>query len=319
MSVKSNGDFTTTELVETDNLVTNANYELGDNTNFSGFTGWDNTEKAWYKTSQSATVILSDYIPVQGNGQDSFDQYKIEAEFKQNSGTMSRYYFMIACYDKNKNFIDRREVYERYSGTRTTLAQPLENGDTTITLTSSSNWTYVNDTTSHYSEQFAIFPDEHDYPDYTYSPITGRYVSVNTTTNVITLNTAWQGANYPTGTAIMRTSDGGTYSYIGASNKLMTTDWVYRSGTSTATENDASMRHGSRYIRLGWLINRNAGTQTSFVRNIKVTNITNGQVMKIGNNEAKFEEFDEVTGTTNSSVAQIKNGTLYITGEFEEV
>ena len=33
----------------------------------------------------------------------------------------------------------------------------------------------------------------------------------------------------------------------------------------------------------------------------------------------EFEEFDEVTGTTNSSVAQIKNGTLYITGEFEEV
>jgi hypothetical protein len=319
MSIKSNGDFTTTELIETDNLVTNANYEFGDMTNFGSFTGWDATEQAWYKTSGSTGMFLSEYIPVQGNGQGSFDQYKIEAEFKQNTGTMSRYYFMIACYDKNKQFIDRREIYERYSGTRTTLASALNNGDTTITLTSSSNWTYVNDTTSHYSEQFAIFPDEHDYPDYTYSPITGRYVSVNTSTNVITLNTAWQGQNYPAGTAIMRTSDSGTYSYIGASNQLMTTDWVYRTGTSSAGENDGSMRYGSAYFRLGWLINRNAGTQTSYVRNIKVTNVTKGQVMSIGNNTTEFEEFDEVTGTTNSSVAQIKNGTLYITGEFEEV
>jgi hypothetical protein len=318
MSVKSNGDFTTTELVETDNLVTNANYELGNNTNFSGFTGWDNTEKAWYRTSGSSTVILSEYIPVQGNGLDTFDQYKIEAEFKQNSGTMSRYYFMIIPYDKNKHFIENKEVYERYSGTRTTLAQPLENGDTTITLTSSSNWgNDNNDSVSRYDEQFAIFPDEHDYPDYTYSNITGSYKSISG--NVITLTTAWGGADYPAGTAIMNTSHGGTYAYIGASNKLMTTDWVYRTGTTSATENDGSMRYGARYFRLGWLLNRNAGTVTSFVRNIKVTNITSGQVMKIGNNEAKFEEFDEVTGTTNSSVAQIKDGTFYITGEFKEV
>ena len=318
MSIKSNGDFTATELVETDNLVTNANYELGDTTNFGSFTGWDATEQAWYKTSGSSTVLLSEYIPVQGNGIDTFDQYKIEAEFKQNSGTMSRYYFMIVCYDKNKQFIDRREVYERYSGTRTTLASALNNGDTTITLTSSSNWgNDGNDSVSRYDEQFAIFPDEHDYPDYTYSDIVGSYKSISG--NVITLTTAWAGQDYPAGTVIMNTSYSGTYSYIGASNQLMTTSWVYRTGTSSATEADHSMRAGSAYFRLGWLINRNAGTQTSYVRNIKVTNVTKGQVMSIGNTTAEFEEFDEVTGTTNSSVAQIKNGTLYITGEFEEV
>ena len=195
MSIKSNGDFTTTELIETDNLVTNANYEFGNNTNFGSFTGWDATEQAWYKTSGSATVLLSEYIPVQGNGIDTFDQYKIEAEFKQNSGTMSRYYFMIVCYDKNKQFIDRREVYERYSGTRTTLASDLNNGDTTITLTSSSNWgNDGNDSVSRYDEQFAIFPDEHDYPDYTYSDIVGSYKSISG--NVITLTTAWAGQDY---------------------------------------------------------------------------------------------------------------------------
>ena len=318
MSIKSNGDFTATELVETDNLVTNANYEFGDTTNFGSFTGWDATEGAWYKTSGSTTVALSEYIPVQGNGIDTFDQYKIEAEFKQNSGTMSRYYFMILCYDKNKNFIDSREVYERYSGTRTTLASALSNGDTTITLTSSSNWgNDNNDSVSRYDEQFAIFPDEHDYPDYTYSEIVGSYKSISG--NVITLTSAWAGEDYPAGTVIMNTSYAGTYSYIGAGNALMTTSWVYRTGTSSAGQNDGSMRAGSAYFRLGWLLNRNAGTETSYIRNIKVTNVTKGQVMSIGNTTAEFEEFDEVTGTTNSSVAQIKNGTLYITGEFEEV
>ena len=317
MSIKSNGDFTTTELIETDNLVTNANYEFGNNTNFGGFTGWDATEQAWYRTSGSSTLLLSEYIPVQGNGLDTFDRYKIEAEFKQNTGTMSRYYFMIACYDKKKNFIDMREIYERYSGTRTTLTQDLNPGDTVMHIADDANWEYINDTTSHYSEQFTIFTDDYDYPDYTYSENIGRYTTV--LNNQVTLTTPWSREKMPSGSRVMRTSDGGSYSYIGASNALMTTNWVYRTGTSTATENDGSMRSGSAYIKLGWLINRNAGTETSYVRNIKVTNITKGQVMKIGNNDTKFEEFDEVTGTTNTSVAQIKNGILYITGEFEEV
>lgn len=318
MSIKSNGDFTTSELIETDNLVTNANHELGDSTNFTSFTGWDEEEQAWYITSGSNTIILSEYIPVQGNGLDSFDRYKIEAEFKQKTGTMSRYYFMIVCYDKNKNMIDQREIYERYANTRTTLAADLNPGDTTITLTDDANWEYINDGIEHFSEQFAIFPDEHPYPDYTYSEIVGAYTDV--VDNVVTLRYTWSGKSYPAGTRIMRTSYGGTFSYIGASNSLMTTDWVYRTGTSTATEADWSMRTASAYFRLGWLINRDAGgTVTSYIRNIKVTNVTKGQVMRIGNNDAKFEEFDEVTGTTNSSVAQIKHGVLYINGEFEEV
>lgn len=318
MSIKSNGDFTAPEFIETDNLVTNANHELGDMTNFSSFTGWDETEQAWYVTSGSSTLMLSEYIPVQGNGIDTFDQYKIEAEFKQPSGTMSRYYFMIVCYDKNKQFIEGINVYERYSNTRTTLAQPLNDGDTTVTLTSSANWgNDGNDAVTRYDEYFAIFPEEHDYPDYTYSRITGAYRSISG--NVLTLSSPWSKGYYPTGTVIMNTSYTSTFSYIGAVNVLMTNDWVYRTGTSSATENDFSMRAGSAYIRLGWLINRNAGTETSYIRNIKVTNVTKGQVMRIGKNDTKFEEFDEVTGTTNGSVAQVKQGTLYITGEFKEV
>lgn len=317
-SILSNGNVESIELNETNNLITNANRELGDNTNFEGFTGWDENEQAWYITSGASTITLSEFIPVQGNKIDNFDQYKIEAEFKQPNVSVaySRYYFMILCYDKNFNFIDSFEVYERYSGTRTTLALSLNNGDTTVTLTDTSNWTYINDNVNHYSEKFALFPEGFEYPDFTYSYITGKYTRVDG--NVLTLTSPWGGSNYAAGTSIMRTSDASTYSYIGASNALMTNDWVYRTGTSSSTQNDFSMRAGSAYFKLGWLINRNAGVETSYIRNIKVTNVTKGQVMKFGKNDIKFEEFDETTGTDSDQQAQIKDGILYINGEFIE-
>lgn len=259
--------------VQNNNLVLNGSGQYGDLTGFSSFTGYDSSQNAFYKTSGSTSIFTDYFIEIKGNGIDQFDEYVLEAEHKQPSGTMSRYYFMIACYDKNFNFINNYNVTENSTAARTTLAQALSPGDTVLYLTSSSSWSTAGAGSYHYTQQFAIFPDGYEYPDYTYSRIHGRYTSVSG--NTLNLQSAWSGDTIPAGSRIMNTRDGGTYSYIAAGNALMTTDWVKRSATTTTGQNDGSMRAGSKYVRVGWLMNRNAGTETSYVRNVRFYNITN--------------------------------------------
>jgi hypothetical protein len=208
--------------INNNNLVLNGGGEYGDLTGFSGFTGYDASEKAFYSTGSYNTVFLDDFIEIKGNGIDQFDEYVLEGEHKQPSGTMSRFYFMIVCYDKNFNFINNYNVTETTTAARTTLAQTLNNGDTILYLTSSANWNNDGNGVFNYQQQFAIFPDGFEYPDYTYSRIHGRYLSVSG--NTLILETPWSGGTMAAGSRIMNTRDGGTFSYIAAGNQLMTTN-----------------------------------------------------------------------------------------------
>lgn len=259
--------------IQNTNLIFNGNTEQGSNINFPSLT-YNSAEQCFTITSGASSFNSSEYIKINGNGLNIFDQYKLDGWFKQPSGTMSRYYYMLVCYDKNKNFIEYKHAYKR-AGTETTLSQPLNYGDSYLYLTNISGWYDDGTTTYTHSKQFKIFPSGHDYPDYTYSRITGRYLDVEDGSLRLSLDGAWIGSNYPTGTKICNTNDGSGYSYIGASNALMTTDWEYRSGISSATANAASMRCGTEYVRVGHLINRDAGTVTSYIKNMRFYNISN--------------------------------------------
>lgn len=265
------------ETIQNTNLVRNGCGEYGNNTNFPALQ-FDATENCFYRTSGSATWYSDDFILIRGNGLDKFDQYQLEAYFKQPSGTMARYYYMILCYDKDKRFIEYAHSYKR-SGTDTFLTQALNPGDLYVYVNNLSGWfTDAFPTTYVHTKQFKLFPPDHEYPDYTYSRILGRYVDLDVANGRITLQSAWSGAVMPIGTSICNTNDGGGYSYIAASNALMTTDWVYRSAISSATEAAHSMRVGSRYVKVGALFNRDAGTVTGYIKNMKFFNVTdNGQ------------------------------------------
>ena len=312
---------------EPNELLINGGPDYEDNRNFTFFT-YNSSEGGFFsRTSGSATLISPQYIPVIGNGINQFDKYKIEGEFRQPNGTMSRYYFMIVCYDKDKQMIAYEMSFVR-SGTQTIVTQPVNTGDSIININDSSFW--YNNATEVYDthlKQYRVFPDNHPYPDYEYSRYVYEYKYVDTVNNIIYLNGTYNGPPLNVGNAICNTNRGGTYSYIGASNPLMTTDWVYRTGTSSANASPGSMRHGSEYIRLGFLLNRNAGVETTNIRNLKVANIDSpGQLIPYEKwninkqGQAIFTNIDEVTGTSNGQAAQItKNGTLIINGEFREV
>lgn len=265
------------ETIQNTNLVRNGCGEYGNNTNFPALQ-FDATENCFYRTSGSVTWYSDDLIPIRGNGLDKFDQYQLEAYFKQPSGTMARYYYMILCYDKDKRLIEYAHAYKR-SGTDTFLTQSLNPGDLYVYVNNLSGWfTDAFPTTYVHTKQFKLFPPDHEYPDYTYSRVLGRYVDLDVANGRITLQSAWSGAVMPIGTSICNTNDGSSYSYIAASNALMTTDWVYRSAVSSATEAANSMRVGSRYVKVGALFNRDAGTVTGYIKNMKFFNVTdNGQ------------------------------------------
>jgi hypothetical protein len=322
----TNFDYT----INQNNLVLNGSAELQNNTNFTGFV-YDPSFVGFSRTSGGATLLLDEFIPINGNGIDVFDRYVLSGEFRQPTGTMSRYFFMIACYDKNKQFIENRFVTETTTAARTTLSQNLNNGDTFVNLTSNINsWSATGAGVYHFSQQFAIFPNGHDYPDYTYSRIAGQYTVRDTTNSRLQLTTPWAGGFMPAGSRIMNTTDGGTFSYIAAGNALMTPEFILRTATTTSTQNDGSMRAGSVYVKVGFLINRDAGTVTTNIRNIKFYNIddptqgfflsTNGNLIN-SNGQALFTNINEYTGTQNTGAQQeiTYNGTLLINGEFSEV
>jgi hypothetical protein len=314
--------------IQQNNLVYNGLGELGNNTNFSNFV-YQPSFSGFSRTSGSTTVFQDDLIPVRGNGLNSFNRYTISAEFRQLTGTASRYYFMIVCYDVNKNFIEHRMV-ANYSNTRTTLAQPLNNGDTIVHLTSAANWIAGTAGTTAFNKHIAVF-NSPLYPIYTYTRLTRNFITVNTANNTITLQAAWNGGTIPAGTAVANAFDGGTFSYIGASNPLTTTSFVLRQGTSSSSASTGSMRYGSEYIRVGFLLNRDAGgTVTTDIRNIRCWNIddpTQGFFLSTNKNmisdssQASYTDIDEVTGTLNTNAQQEinRNGTLFINGEFSEV
>lgn len=120
------------------NLIINGNQSFKDNTNFPSFV-YDDTEKAFSYTAGSSGPQSEEFIEIKGNGRDKFDRYMLDGWFKQNTGTMSKFYYMMLCYDKDKNFIDHHRV-AFYSDTATTLSQPLNNGDTYVYLTTTANW-----------------------------------------------------------------------------------------------------------------------------------------------------------------------------------
>jgi len=314
--------------MQQNNLVQNGLGELGNNTNFSNFV-YQPSFSGFSRTSGSATVFQDDLIPVRGNGLNSFNRYTISAEFRQLTGTASRYYFMIVCYDVNKSFIEHRMV-ANFSNTRTTLAQPLNNGDTVVHLTSAANWIAGTAGTTAFNKVFAVFNNPL-YPIYTYTRLTRNFITVNTSNNTITLQAAWNGGTIPAGTAVANAFDGGTFSYIGASNPLTTTEFVLRQGTSSSSADIGSMRYGSEYIRVGFLLNRDiSGTVTTDIRNIRCWNIddpTQGFFLSTNKNmisdssQASYTDIDEVTGTLNTNAQQEinRNGTLFINGEFSEV
>lgn len=262
--------------IKANNLVVNGCQEMENNYNFSQFT-YDAKNKCLSRQSGSSTLSSNLYIPI--NKDHSF---KLSGEFKDGNGIPSRYYYGFHCYDKDFKEITHQMV-TFYTSTKTTLAQPLNNGDTTVALTSSANWRTDNPGVYAHYKCIGFWGGQSEYPSYTYTRTTAHYLTV--TGNTLTLRYTWNGGYVPAGTPVANMYSGSTYMYSGAVNPLTTPEWVRRESgliTGWGQNSSTTWRYGTEYVKLMFLINRNAtGTPNTLVKNLQFWNTTTGQNAKL--------------------------------------
>jgi hypothetical protein len=267
------------------NLVTNGSGLIGSNYNFSSFT-FDPVEthggKGSFKYVGLGNIpvkMTDEYIPVDP---EKFYRFAVWAKAGNADGSGynagNKQYAGLECRDADLLAIDPR-FYSKVSGsTDTTLAAPLNPGDTTVSLTTATGW---NNNSFVSSNSFVWWPYTngfgYTYPDYTYSrnnsgnystnDTLGTWAAGGITGNTITLRVAWAGPALPSGTPVRNRSVGGNYKYIAISNQSVPNAWTryegYIGGFDTAgSQNVNQFPYGTAYIRPLFLCNYTSGDQT---------------------------------------------------------
>lgn len=278
-------------------LITNGNGMMGDNTNFSAliFDGSKSNGSPGSFTKSagtSAEIIIDEYFPV-----DPSKEY--EASFdvlSSGDGANSRMYAQLYMYDVDKKLITVQCV-SYFPNTTTTLAQDLKPEDTIVHLTDASNW----HGTSAPHQRSLIFWNYTNsagylYPIGTYSRnyYAGVYEndsSVDKQAGTITLSSPWSGKTISAGTPVSQNSSGGSYAYFwfdSNGSKILVDEWLHASGLYSGTKGpqganspvppSTSFWHGTAYCKIGWLWNYQSST-TGTQRRLWVTNVS----MKIKN------------------------------------
>ncbi len=250
------------------NLVTNGMAGLGNNLNFSG---WDYLGSDYpsgggsfrAKPVGTAVTMFSDeFIPV-----DTSLTYTLSLQARQaGASTDDAFYAGVVTYDIDKLQIDP-SMCAYTAGTTTTLAAPLVNGATTITLTSAANW---NSGASSYSLRYIVIWNWVDgkgkaWPAGTYSRnviangTSGGYSSISG--NVLTLTVPYSGPTIPAGTALSNSNGGGTYKYIAQVGGTVPHTWTPISGQisgliTNGGQSNSMFNQGTAYLRFLALANR---------------------------------------------------------------
>jgi len=266
------------EDIQAYNLVINGDQEMQDNYNFTSMT-YDSEGDHLYCTSGSVTLFSGGFIPIDPN-----DIYAGEGEFKNgNPGNPGRFYYGFDCYDKNKLRIDN-DMVNHYTNTKTTLAQDLNNGDTQVHLTSAANWSTVSTNLYDHRKTIAFWGSQSEYPEYTYTRVRAHYLTI--AGNALNLRYTWAGGFVPAGTPVVNALSGGTFIYRYAGNLFAPEEWTkYGGSTATSTgwfvNNTSQFRYGTAYVKMLFLLNRNASpaTTTTLLRNLRFWNMTSNQLI----------------------------------------
>lgn len=201
------------------NLILNGFGELGGNI------GWINANVSTTELPPNSTAkasfyngnMTSEYIPIISN-----HSYTLSCKLKSSGATSGSTYPSIYPYDIDKNLISNLQTTVGFNmNSATTLAQPLNPGDTKIYATDLSNWIV---SSGNYYNYCAIFGYKDStgyiYPDLVYTRNTPAYGSstnaktnIDKQNNIITLNSAYNGPQIPAGRTICQSTAGSTYWY----------------------------------------------------------------------------------------------------------
>ena len=271
------------------NLMVNGNAEFGSNYNLSAGgvsrTGSYDGSYCFYDNGYRG-YLGSVYIPV-----NTGDTYLLSAYFKSMGTPQSAGYAGLQCFDEDFNFIDLRNNGD--SG-NTTLASPVNDGDTTITLTDASGWQATGAT--YYFKNILFFPANHPkyyvpwqytrfgfghptYPDIYYGTRTGNTLYLST--DGVNNNMTWSFGSLPAGTPVSNGLAGGTYGYYLSCGGSFPTTWAKYSVTLTGEGKSSGcgynvFRYGTKYVT--WMVLANygqAGTAQLFYDNVVFANMTN--------------------------------------------
>lgn len=316
-----------------ENLVTNGSASLGDNTNFSTFI-YDPANQYYSNgsfriVSKSTTRGTDEYIPVDIN-----QRYTLSYMIKSSSPT-ARYFDFLQMYDADKNVILDSNVLW-ISGSTTTLAKELKSGDTTITLTSVAGFNATDTPKSHrglivwdYKNSKGYQYPVESYSRNVYTDLWADANSINKTTNVITLKTAWKGRTIPAGTSVSQSSSGGTYNYMNDDYTLGSANtWVQKTGNISAVAPQSANRHfreGTAFVGIYWLINYSGATDvTTWITNVNLTcNASSNDVNGIRNDledqgKALNTRIDEAYASLETNAKSINASVEKLQTTFEE-
>ncbi len=269
-------------------LITNGNGLMGDNTNFTSWTFdaavSNNSPGSFTRAIGSSGTFYSDeYFLVSTN-----NTYTFSFDVKSLLGTGTMYSF-IMFYDVDKNSITASQ-HMYHPGSTTTLARDLKAGDTVIYLTDASGWS----TSVTYGFYLAVWNYKNSkgytYPpeSYTRNRVTLPKTSSNTldsskinySANTITLASAYSGSTIPAGTSVSQGRDGGTYKYTPIGGTIIPKTWTRYSGKVSGVDYSGTNMNGKfppgvAYARIGFLWNYNkVSGEQQWITNITVSDTT---------------------------------------------
>ena len=243
------------------------------------------------------------------------DIYNLHFQIKTNASydKLSSYNFCIKSYD-NKGYpvwVWNTLTYEPNGSTITTLAQDLNNGDTTVYLTDASKWV-ANQTYRYLGiiESAAYKDDRMLYGQ----KITQN--SIDVTNNTLTLQAGWSGGTYKAGSKVREFTDGANFYYpISWTSSTIPDDWTeynieFKPFSSLSDYTDALKQ--AYYVALGM----HGGSRVKMA-DFRFENITSLQpripnmevVSKNNNYQARFNDYTESTSSVNQ-YGQLNTGML---------
>jgi hypothetical protein len=166
----------------------------------------------------NTTVNRNTYVGDQRYVIDPNQEYQLSADIVgAASNPTSRSLLGFISYDVDGNTISPLHVQKFSGATDTTLAAPLNPGDTTVTLTDATGWNNAGGATHRSTFTWFGYTDSTGFthPDYTYSRnnLVGAWGAGDVNGNVITLTNPWAGPALATGDAVRNSISGGTFNY----------------------------------------------------------------------------------------------------------
>ena len=254
-------------------LVTNGTGYLGNNYNFPSLT-YTQTDAPTGATGSFVSRVglrtdgqTAENIPV-----DTTKTYKLSIAARMVEGsptTGALLYTLFSARDAFNNEIRLGNIDFR-PGTTTTLAEPLNPGDTTMTLTSTAGWEPGTGASHLKAAKWwdYVDPAGKAWPKETYTRTQSGndfYTAING--NVITLRVPYTGPARPAGTWLSNGSNASSYFYTAWNGTQPTSEWETRTaiiagtataadgGNSTGTATERKFPPGTASIKIGWLTN----------------------------------------------------------------